>query len=1295
MTVGEAFLSAFLQVLFDRLASRELLDVATSLKIDTDLKKLTLLVSKLNAVLKDAEEKQDKDMAIKLWIDELRDVADDAEDALDEFATVILECKLKAGNKKSRSWTELLQDMLRPNTPVGAVIFNAKVAFKFDALTQRLEDFAKQTKKLGLREHAGEKSIGLWRRFETTSLVADCVYGRVEDAKNLIELLREVDDGLSVIPLIGLAGIGKTTLAQIVYNDKEVNGDFDLKAWVYVSGDFDLVRMMKGILDSLGESCHSTDLEPLQSILRKKLMEKKILLVFDDLWNENCSEWDVLQLPFRACKKGSKIIVTTRNENVAQTISTGPVFYLQELSENDCWSLFAQHAFSKLNCKVRPDLESTGKEIAKKCKGLPLAAKALGGLLSSKSDTDEWHHILNSEVWELPYQKCGILPGLSLSYYHLPSHLKPCFAYCAIFPKGYKFNEKELVRLWIAEGLVQQPQRNDMQIEDVGSQYFHDLLSRSLFQRSNGIICQFTMHDLINDLAQFAAGERCLRLEDNINRYKNGKKARHLSHISQKRDSLITFESFSSQKCLQTFLPLDGGFGIRGMTNKATSELLKTFTRLRVLSLKQFKITELPDLIGELKRLRYLDLSSTLIKVLPESITTLYNLQTLLLHNCHNLAELPRDMGNLVNLRELDIRGTDLRQFPPHMGRLENLRTLPYFIVSRDAQNDGGSDIVELKDLSNIQGDLRLCGLECVEKDTDAVTANLLDKKYLNKLVLEWISDFDGMMVEDVLNALQPHRNLKELSIKHYSGEKFSNWTADPSFSNLMFIGLSNCKNCKSLPPLGQLPSLKDLIIERMDAVRKVGPEFYGASWCSVRPFKSLETLKFKDMPVWEEWCSVSDGEFPYLHELCIENCPKLSDKMPESFGSLKSLEIRNCIELYLIPRLPQIQNLVLIECDQAILETVGDLTSLEKLLLHKVLRLKHLPNELFHRLTALSDLEIGKCDELSSLFNQFGLLRNPCLKRLKIWECSLNLLWREEEYGLPHLLVGLEISDCKNLTSLPEKLHSLKSLKTLKITNCPRLVLLPEMEGPSSLRHLQIKECEALQSLPNGLMHNENLSLEVLEIDGCSSLKGFTKGELPLTLQKLKISNCSNLNVLPKGLLSKNTCLESLQISGCSLTSFPVICPSPLQSFVPSSSSSSSRSSSSPSLKVLEVRDCINLESLPVGLHNSIHLDTLLISNCSILESFPDGGLPPNLTTLSISRCANLQELPNGMYTNTLLQDLTIRDCIRLTSYPEGGLPPNLQSLRIIRCYNLNHPSQWDLYKLRSVKKHRISNDP
>ncbi|ESR52179.1 hypothetical protein CICLE_v10030529mg [Citrus x clementina] len=1279
MPVAEVFLSAFLQVLFDRLASPELLNVATRWKIDAELKNLTLLASKINVVLRDAEEKQVKDMAVRMWLDELRDVADDAEDVLDEFSTEILRCRLEAERQENRNPLNGMFSHLN-------VFFNLQLACKIKSVTERLGDIVKQKAELGLRDDTLERPIGLFRRIPTTSLVDDRIYGREEDADKLIDfLLKDVeatDDGMCVIPLVGMGGVGKTTLAQVVYKDEKVNDHFELKAWAFVSDEFDLVKVTKAILESLGESCgHITQLEPLQSALKRKLTLKRYLLVLDDLWGENYNEWEVLQLPFRGGAHGSKIIVTTRSENVAQIVGTVPVFHLQELSDNDCWSLFAQHAFSKLNPEARPSLESIGKEIAKKCKGLPLAAKALGGLLRSKSNVDEWQHILNSEVWELPDEKTGILPGLALSYHHLPSHLKPCFAYCAIFPKGYEFEANDLVRLWMAEGLMYEPRRN-MQNEDVGSHYFHDLLSRSLFQRSSRNISRFIMHDLINDLAQFAAGERCLRLEDN-SQHKNHAKARHLSYIRQRRDAFMRFEAFRSHKYLRTFLPLDGGFGICRITKKVTHDLLKNFSRLRVLSLSHYEIVELPDLIGDLKHLRYLDLSNTSIKSLPESIAALYNLQTLILYSCRYLIQLPKHMGDLFNLRFLDIRGCNLQQLPPHMGGLKNLRTLPSFLVSKD----GGCGIRELKDLSKLKGDLSIIGLENVDKDTDAEDANLKDKKYLNKLELQWSSGHDGMIDEDVLEALQPHWNLKELSIKQYSGAKFPRWAGDPSYSNLVFLSLINCRNCTYLPPLGQLPSLKNLIIEGMDAISRVGPEFYADSWLSIKSFQSLEALKFKDLPVWEEWISPDVGEFPHLHELCIENCPKFSKEIPRSLVSLKTLEILNCRELSWIPCLPQIQNLILEECGQVILESIVDLTSLVKLRLYKILSLRCLASEFFHRLTVLHDLQLVNCDELLVLSNQFGLLRNSSLRRLAIWKCSISLLWPEEGHALPDLLECLEIGHCDNLHKLPDGLHSLKSLNTLKIINCPSLAALPEIDASSSLRYLQIQQCEALRSLPAGLTCNKNLSLEFFELDGCSSLISFPDGELPLTLQHLKISNCPNLNFLPAGLLHKNTCLECLQISGCSLNSFPVICSSNLSSLSASSPKSSSR------LKMLEICNCMDLISLPDDLYNFICLDKLLISNCPKLVSFPAGGLPPNLKSLSISDCENLVTLPNQMHSMTSLQDLTISNCIHLESFPEGGLPPNLKSLCIIECINLEAPSKWDLHKLRSIENFLISN--
>jgi hypothetical protein len=115
-----------------------------------------------------------------------------------------------------------------------------------------------------------------------------------------------------------------------------------------------------------------------------------------------------------------------------------------------------------------------------------------------------------SKIWNIPEEKSGILPALMLSYHHLPSHLKRCFMYCSIFPRTMNLKEQELVLLWMAEGLIQS-QQGDKQMEDLGSKYFRDLLSRSFFQQSSTKKSRFVMHDLINDLAKWVAGDICFQ----------------------------------------------------------------------------------------------------------------------------------------------------------------------------------------------------------------------------------------------------------------------------------------------------------------------------------------------------------------------------------------------------------------------------------------------------------------------------------------------------------------------------------------------------------------------------------------------------------------------------------------------------------------------------------------------------------------------------------------------------------------------------------------------------------------
>jgi hypothetical protein len=311
--------------------------------------------------------------------------------------------------------------------------------------------------------------------------------------------------GVSVIPILGMGGIGKTTLAQLLFNDEKVKSLFDLKAWACVSEDFDTDRVTKAILQSLtSENCDGKDRNWLQVKLKEKLEGKKYLVVLDDVWNENYDDWTILRARFLAGASGSTIIITTRNERVSSTTGTIQAHHLQVLSNDACLSLFTQHTLGASDFNAHQNLQDIGENIIEKCRGLPLAAKTLGGLLRTTRDRAEWEEILKSKIWDITEESRGILPALMLSYHHLPSHLKRCFAYCSIFPKDYEFEEDQLVLLWMAEGLIQS-REGDKQMEGLGSKYFRDLLSRSFFNQSSMKKSRFVMHDLINNLAQRVA----------------------------------------------------------------------------------------------------------------------------------------------------------------------------------------------------------------------------------------------------------------------------------------------------------------------------------------------------------------------------------------------------------------------------------------------------------------------------------------------------------------------------------------------------------------------------------------------------------------------------------------------------------------------------------------------------------------------------------------------------------------------------------------------------------------------
>ena len=659
-----------------------------------------------------------------------------------------------------------------------------------------------------------------------------------------------------MIALVGMGGIGKTTLAQLVYKDRRVVDFFDLKAWVCVSEEFDIVRITKTNLKAITDkSSDDNDLNLLQCKLEERLSRKKFLLVFDDVWNENYNDLENLQLPFSAGLRGSKIVVTTRSGEVARVMRSVPID-LGRLSPEDCWSLFAKHAFENGDSSPHPKLEEIGKEIVKKCKGLPLAAKTLGDALYSELRVREWENVLNSKVWDLPNDE--ILHALRLSYFFLPLHLKRCFAYCSIFPKDYEFEKENLSLLWMAEGFLTE---GKTKMEEIGDAYFYELLSRSFFQKSSMDKSYFVMHDLINDLAQLVSGKFCVQLKDGkINEIPE--KLRHLSYFGSEHDNFGRFETLNEVNGLRTFLPLhlrtlpqldkvsknkrpyinvhDVEFRL---SNRVLNDLLPKTQYLRVLSLCFYQIHDLPDSIGNLKQLRYLDLTQTLIKRLPDSICSLYNLQTLILYNCLDLVELPKMMGKMISLRHLDTRHCKVEEMPSQMGQLKGLQKLSNYVVGKQS----GTRIGELREISHISGSLIIQGLQNMVDSEDASEANLVGKLNLDELLLEWDpdSDVEQNRADVVLNNLQPHSNLKRLTIYRYGGSRFPDWFEGPSILNMISLCLWKCKNVSSFPPLGQLPFLKHLYVYRSNEIEKVGAEFYGTGPC----FLSLKALSFERMP--------------------------------------------------------------------------------------------------------------------------------------------------------------------------------------------------------------------------------------------------------------------------------------------------------------------------------------------------------------------------------------------------------------------------------------------------------------
>ncbi|CAJ2640643.1 unnamed protein product [Trifolium pratense] len=1248
--IGGAFLSATVQTLVEKLASKEFLDYIKNTKLNVSLlRQLKTTLLTLQAVMDDAEEKQINNSAVKKWLDDLKDAVFDAEDLLNQISYDSLRCKVENARVGDKRFKILFSYPFK--NLYGEINSQMKI------MCETLQPFAQDKDIPGLQT----KSARVSHRTPSSSVVNESVMvGRKNEKETIMNMLLSQRDttsnNIGVVAILGMGGLGKTTLAQLLYNDKEVQQYFDMKAWACVSEDFDTMRVTKSLLESItSKTWESTNLDFLRVELKKISREKRFLFVFDDMWNDNYNDWEDLVSPFIDGKPGSRVIVTTRHQKVAEVAAyTFPIQKLEPLSNEECWSLLSKHALGndKFQDSQNTTLEEIGWKIAKKCGGLPIAAKTLGGLLRSKVDTDEWTSILNSDVWNLPNN--NILPALHLSYQYLPSHLKRCFAYCSIFPKDYPLDRKTLVLLWMAEGFLDYYQ-GGKEMEELGDDCFAELLSRSLIQQSNhdarGKI--FLMHDLVNDLATVVSGKSCCRLEcgdvsENV---------RHISYNQHWYDIFKKFENIYNFKLLRSFLSITYWHSYNYISVKVVDDFLPTLKRLRVLSLSKYiNIIKLPDTIGNLLQLRYLDLSNTGIESLPDTTCNLYNLQTLILSSCEGLTELPVHMGNLINLRHLDITKTNIKGLPVEIAKLENLQTLTVFVVGK---RHVGLSIKELSKFTNLHGKLTIKDLHNVIDAREAEDANLKNKEKIEELELLWGKQSeDSQKVNAVFAMLQPPINLKSLNIGLYGGTNFPNWLGNSSFSNLVSLRINNCEYCMTLPPLGQLPSLKDLEIHGMKILETIGLEFYfteggECSNSSIQPFLSLERIKFDSMPSWKEWLQFEgiNFAFPQLRTMELLNCPELRGHLPSHLSCIEKIVIEGCAHLLETP------------------STLHWLSTIKKININGLSERTQLSLLESDSPCMMQDVEIEECVTL--LYVPKLILRSTCLQHLKLYR--LSSLTAFPSSGLPTSLQSLVIGNCENLSFLPpETWNNYTSLVSLRLwCSFDALTSFP-LDGFPALQILEIYQCKNLDSIyilesPSRQPSN----LQSLNITSLCSLKVKVKMDTLTGLTDLflhsegELSFCEGVCLPPK--------LQSIAV-GSSQRMTPPVTEWGLQGLTALSALHIRNNDDVVKTLMKESLLPISLVSLNIWNDEMKAFDVSGLRHLSSLqslqfrESLPVNCLPPSLKSLQFRDYEKLESLPENCLPSSL-KSLVFMNCEKLESLPEDNLPDSLEILCINEC--------------------------
>ncbi|CAA3027697.1 late blight resistance homolog R1A-10 [Olea europaea subsp. europaea] len=824
-----------------------------------------------NAFLKDMAKRDNNPEVLNTLVKQIRDVVYEAEDCVDMYVSHSAMQKARSGLEKAVHIFDdstKLRDMAEKIKSIRAMvnyIFDdtRNTAVENKSMRAKVNDIY-QDKKYGFE---AQLVAAPPVKKEEAPIVEDNVVGFKDEAEKVTKLLIEGPEELQVISIVGMAGLGKTTLAKMIYTDPNVIFKFYNCAWIFVSQEYSKKEVLQDILRQFTKpSDVDMNEDELADELRKFLEKGNYLIVMDDVWTNEA--WDDLKTAFPENKNKSRILLTTSIEKVANHANPNiDPYKLRFLTTEECTILLRRKALGSMEC---PDeLREHELQIVQKCRGLPLAIVVIGGILLGKGkESESWKKVAESvEAFINMDDEKKMDHFIEMSFDNLPYHLKTCFLYFGIFPEDFQIPVWKLLRLWIAEGFIQQSEGMNMSLEDIAEEYLEDFISRNLVmvgqRRLNGKVKTCHIHDMLHLFCKKRAVQESFFVE--ITQLNQGtcsssnldsEKCRRLSINSKILEYISSKPTGPRVRSFLCFAPEE-----ITLQRGQNSSIPCAFKLLRVLDGKPIHFTRFPADLTQLVHLRYLVLSCN-FEILPAALSSLWNMQTLVVETSSRTLEIKADVWKMIQMRHLKTNVSTTLKGPLAKSRKSkedsrNFQTLS--TISPESCTEGVFAAAPCLRKLGIRGKL----------------AKLLHIKH------------NGSSLFDCLGKLDYLENLKlwnDVYPQPPSEGKISSLPQNYKFpSNLKKLTIVETRlDWKHMSTLG--------LLEGLEILKLKDNAFIGDLWKSQDGgFRSLIVLHIgrTDLVYWK----ASAVHFPRLKCLRLNHCSEL-DEVPFELANVPSFQI-------------------------------------------------------------------------------------------------------------------------------------------------------------------------------------------------------------------------------------------------------------------------------------------------------------------------------------------------------------------------------------------------------------------